>query len=66
MGSTGSAPSVLLKNSALQNIAFFSSPVNASSASFPYWLPSAFTGVFQNNNPSYRCSISITEYTVTP
>ena len=66
MGSTGSAPSVLLKNSAAQNIAFFSSPVNAGSASYPYWLPSSFTGTFVNNNPGYRCSISITEYTVVP
>ena len=66
MGSTGSAPSVLLKNSSSQNIAFFSSPANAASASYPYWLPASFTGTFVNNNPSYRCSVSITEYTVVP
>ncbi len=66
MGSTGSAPSVLLKNSLAQNIAFFSSKVNAASASYPYWLPSSFTGTFVNNNPGYRCSISITEYSVVP
>jgi hypothetical protein len=66
MGSTGSSPAILLKNSSSQNIAFFSSPVNASSASYPYWLPSLFTGTFVNNNPNYRCSISITEYSVSP
>lgn len=66
MGSTGSAPTVLLKNNSSQNIAFFSSKANAASASYPYWLPSSFTGTFVNNNPSYRCSVSITEYTVVP
>jgi hypothetical protein len=66
MGSTGSAPAVLLKNSNAQNIAFFSSAANSSSAAYPYWLPASFTGTFVNNNPNYRCSISITEYSVSP
>ncbi|MGZ3931988.1 MAG: hypothetical protein ACXVP0_11610 [Bacteroidia bacterium] len=66
MGSAGTAPAVLLKNASLQAIAFFSSPVNGASAAYPYWLPSGFSGSFFNSNLSNRCSISITEYSVTP
>jgi hypothetical protein len=66
LGSSGSAPAVFLKNSSAQNIAFFASPASTASASFPFWLPAAFTGSLVNNSASYRCSVSITEYTRTP
>jgi len=66
MGASGSIPAVFLKNAANQNIAFFASPFNTSSANYPYWLPTAFTGTLVNNNSSYRCSVSITEYNYTP
>jgi hypothetical protein len=66
MGSSGTAPAVFLRNNSTQNIAFFSAPVNAASASFPFWLPDGFSGSFLNNSTSYRCTISITEYTKTP
>lgn len=66
MGSSGSAPAVFLKNSSSQNMAFFATPLVTASASFPFWLPETFSGSFVNNNPSYRCSVSITEYTKTP
>ena len=66
MGSSGTAPAVFLKNSSSQNMAFFASPPSAASASFPFWLPEAFTGTLVNNNASYRCSVSITEFAITP
>jgi hypothetical protein len=66
MGSSGSAPTVFLRNSSTQNIAFFASSASTASASFPFWLPADFSGSFLNNSSSYRCSISITEYTKTP
>lgn len=66
MGSSGTAAAVLLKNASGQNVAFFSSPLSAVSANYPFWLPTGFSGTFINNNPSYRCSISITEYSFTP
>ncbi|MFL5764186.1 MAG: hypothetical protein ACJ77K_09610 [Bacteroidia bacterium] len=66
MGSSGTAPGVFLRNGVPQNIAYFSSPVNAASASYPFWLPDGFSGSFLNNNASSRCTISITEYTKTP
>jgi len=66
MGSTGSVPSVLLRNASVQNIAFFASPASTASANYPYWLPAGFSGTFLNNSHSYRCSVSITEYSYTP
>ena len=66
MGSSGSPPAIFLRNSTPLNIAFFANPVSTASASFPFWLPSGFSGSFLNNNPSYRCSVSISEYTKTP
>lgn len=66
LGATGAVPGVLLKDSSNKYIAFFSSPASTASASYPFWLPASFTGAFVNKNPSYRCSISITEYTVSP
>ena len=65
MASSGSVPSVFMRNAALQNIAFFASPVNSASANFPYWLPAEFSGSFLNNSHSYRCSVSVVEYTIT-
>lgn len=62
MGSSGSAPSVFLRNDALKNIGFFSTAVSGSSARYPYWLPTGFKGSFFNNNTSYFCTVSILEY----
>jgi hypothetical protein len=66
MGSSGSAPSIFLRNSSVQNIAFFSAPYNSVTASFPFWLPTGFTGSFANNSPSYRCCVSILEFNIIP
>jgi len=66
MGSSGSAAAVFLKNASGQNIAYFTSPLSAISGNYPFWLPAGFSGTFINNSPSYRCSISITEYSVVP
>jgi hypothetical protein len=64
MGASGTAPAVFLKNDAGQNIAYFSSIISNSSANYPYWLSTKFAGAFKNNNPTYRCSISIMEFTI--
>jgi hypothetical protein len=66
MGSSGTAPAVFLRNNSTQNIAYFSSPASAASANFPFWLPDGFSGSFFNNSGSFRCTISITEYTKAP
>jgi hypothetical protein len=66
MGSSGSAPDIFLRNSAAQNICHFAAPGSTVAASLPYWLPASFTGSFLNNNPSFRCSISILEFNVVP
>jgi hypothetical protein len=65
MGSSGSTPSVFLRNSGLVNIAHFSTSSSVS-ATYPFWLPSGFTGSFLNNYPSTRCTISIIEFNVVP
>ncbi|MGZ4054327.1 MAG: hypothetical protein ACXVPU_13095 [Bacteroidia bacterium] len=66
MGSSGSAPAVFLKNSSGQNMAFFSSPVTAASANYPFLLPDNFNGTLVNNNSSFRCSVSIMEFSKAP
>ena len=66
MGSTGTAADIFLKNSAAANIGHFSAASAAASAVYPFWLPAAFTGSFVNNNPSFRCCISIIEFNVVP
>jgi len=65
-GASSFAPSIVLENVSNQSIAFFASPVSTTSANYPFWLPAAFAGTLVNNNPSYRCSVSITEYNYTP
>lgn len=66
MGASGSVPAVFMRNASVQNIAFFASAPNTASANYPYWLPESFSGSFLNNSHSYRCSVSIVEYSITP
>ncbi len=67
--STGSGSSssngVYLRNASATPIAFFST-MSASTSVYPYWLPSGFTGSFQNFSPSIRCTVSIIEFNVVP
>lgn len=66
MGSTGSSADIFLRNSTLANFAHFSAASAAASAVYPFWLPANFTGSFLNNNPSFRCCVSIIEFNIVP
>lgn len=66
MGSSGSSPSVYLRNSSGANIAYFSSSGSTNTATLPYWLPSGFVGSLINNYSAFRASISIIEFNVVP
>ncbi len=61
-----SNPSIDLRNSSAAAIAHFGSMTGAAAtANYPFWLPSGFTGSFQNLN-AQRSSISIIEFNVVP
>jgi hypothetical protein len=66
MGSSTSQTDVYLRNSSAVNIAHFGQPSSSYTASYPFWLPSGFTGSFVNSWPSYRATISIIEFNVVP
>jgi hypothetical protein len=67
--STGSGSSssngVYLRNSAGTYISYFTT-ISSASSTYPYWLPSGFSGAFVNLHPSIRCSVSIIEFNVVP
>ncbi len=62
---SSSSNGVYLRNASATAIAYFAT-TNVSSSPYPYWLPSGFTGSFQNIHPSLRMSVSIIEFNVVP
>ena len=62
---SSSSVGVYLRNSGGAYIAYFSSQ-SVSTTTYPYWLPSGFSGAFVNLHPSTRCTISIIEFNVVP
>jgi hypothetical protein len=62
----GSNTGIILRNSAAQAIGMFSNSSTVATSCFPFWLPSGFSGSFQNGTSGGRISISIIEFNVVP
>lgn len=65
-GTGTTAPGIHLRNSSLQYLAVFGSGASTTSVTYPFWLPSNFSGNLQNNSSTQRSVLSIIEFNVVP
>jgi hypothetical protein len=65
MNYNGSSGAVGLRNAAVQAIGILGSSSSNAASTYPFWLPSGFTGSFLNVSAGRSC-VSIIEFNVVP